>query len=55
MMLASSPTEFKRNYLLISEYSKPKQQRSEVTSKQELTVNWGEVKKYIPDDNANIS
>jgi len=47
--------EFTQAYLMILEYFKPKQQRSEVNSKQELTINWNESKDYEPDENSNIA
>ena len=37
-----SDDDFTKNYLQILEYFKPKQQRSEVNSKQSISINWEE-------------
>ena len=40
---------FTKNYLMILEYFKPKQQRTELNGKQELNIKWEENKKYTVD------
>jgi len=37
-------SDFTKNYLMILEYFKPKQQRTEVDSKQDIVINWVENK-----------
>ena len=41
---AMEDEDFVKNYLMILEYFKPKQQRTETTGKQDLTINWVENK-----------
>ena len=51
----SDDKDFEKAYLMILEYFKPKQQRSEVNSKSEIVINWNEEVPYIPDENSSIS
>jgi len=51
----SDDKDFEKAYLMILEYFKPKQHRSEVNSKSEIVINWNEEIPYTPDENSSIS